>query len=420
MGSQQSVIRFLVQDNEFSSVFTKHHLKNLDCINYLCGKKLNFTKEKINNNNILTKHMDLTSISEISTLLSDKNHILEYDTDSLTEQITDELKNMTSEGFDIDLILSGRCSPIIDIFTELINNKTISPGKINLYIVINNNKYSDKILFQSMFSLQKTTNEHAITLNINEFNTFNSIGKGLKNCNDKYEEYKNCYTSEQFSKKIFELAPVNLFAKDIINYSISTHQALIKKIVRVLNNSLVTMDVLGCDISDVKYVQDSINFYINDIIEESKEPSCENLYKLLNIEGCQKLSTDLQKIIVKISEELQRINDSTDILEDDSKFIKEKLLHIYNWFVSKEHIVKNNLIYFPLHNLAIVLMVKDSALLTSQSSYGVIKNKIFNIVKDRPTNTDDKFINIKHNICSETPTDVLTELENLVLDVVSA
>jgi hypothetical protein len=418
MGSQQSVIRFLVQDNEFSDVFTRYHLCDLDCINYLCGKKINFTGKKNININTLINHLQLTKTEEIPTIMSDKNHVLEYDTESLTEQIKEDLKTMTSEGFDLDLIVTGRPSPIIDIFTDLIKKKYISPGKINIYIVICNDKYNDKILFQSLYDLQQISHENAITLNINEFNAFSSIGGGFKNwTNVENIEYKNCFTSEQFSKEIFELSPTNLFAKDIINYGINTHSVLINKLVNVVNNSLVTMETLGCDISDIKCTQDSINFYINDIIEDSKEPGSENLSKVLNIEGCQKLSTDLQKIIDKTSYELQRINDATDIPEDDSKFIKEKLNHIFTWFTSKERIIKNNLVHFPLYNLATVLLVNNSTLLSQLPSYGIKKEKLFHLVKNKP---EGEFITINHHVCSETPANVLTGLENLILDVVKS
>jgi hypothetical protein len=406
MGSQQSVIRFLVQDNGFSDIFTKYHLQNLECIHYLCGKKINFTKEKNTNINTLLNHLQLPKTEEIATLISDKDHVLEYDTEALTEQIKEHLKPMTSEGFDIDLIVTGSPSPIIDIFSELIKNKTISPGKINIYTVICNDKYNDKILFQSLHDLQQISHENAITLNINAFSEFSSVGGGF-GC---------CFTSEQFSKEIFKLSDTNLFAKDIINYGISTYRVLINKLVNVVNNSLVTMETLGCDISDIKYVQDSINFYINDIIEESKEPGCKNLSKVLNIEGCQKLSTDLQKIITKTSDELEKINNAIGIPEDDSKFIKEKLNHIFNWFTSKERIIKNNLVWFPLHNLATVLLVKDSKLLTQIPAYAIKKEKLIYLIKSKP---EKEFITINHHVCSKTPSDLLIGLENLILDVVS-
>jgi hypothetical protein len=394
MGAQQSSVRFLIQTNDFSSIFTKFHLRESKCINYICDKERNCSENNNTNNNSLLEQMNLKPI--VNVLTTDRGQLSEYDLAALNEQIKEELKPMLeSEGFVLDLICSDSCSSVIDIFSNLIKEKFITPAQINVYLVICNNKHNDRVLFKSLFEFQKIIDINAITLNINEFNTTDSLG-----------EYSACLTSTKFSTDILELSKAdNLFAKYIIQYGINTYKPLLKKLHSVIVDTLLSMEGLGCDITDINYIQDSVKFYINDIIDTDNN---------LNVEGCQRLAIDLQKIIDKASDEMNKIKNSNNIPDTTVKYITKQLQHINNWFTNKQQIVKNNLIQFSLHSLALVLMFNDNSLLLSTPSHGVKNGKFFSIVKDKCD--DNEYISINHFTAHGNPESVISEFEKLIID----
>jgi hypothetical protein len=404
MGGQQS-IKFLIQDNDFTDSFVRYHLQDNEFIHYLCNKKENFKESIINKNQEISDSLNNLNLGQyidlrcIPTLKIDKGHVADYDIETFTEQILTDLKLDVNKTTPLDLVLTGNCSPIVDIFTKIFKEKQYTPSTVNVYIVFKNNKTYDQVLYKSLYDLQEVIGNEAV-LQIHEFNAYSSMGKGLKLW--KEQEPVGCFTTNEFAKKITELSKTNKFAKNIANYSVEVYKPLINKIVKIISNTLITFETLDIDISDIKYIKDCVNFYINDVIENGD----------VNITYCKRISLDLQTIIDKTNKEIKNTK-NTELSNKKKNGILEKLQYILNWFTLKKKIFDNNLIHIPIHNLASVLLYEKNGEFLSHKGYGVEKGKFFNIVCEKSDN--GKNINLMHYYADNALL-TINSLENLILD----
>jgi hypothetical protein len=410
MGAHHS-IKFLIQDNDFTDSFVRHHLQDNKFIHYLCNKKENFKESIINKNQEISdslNNLNYLNLGQyidlrcIPTLKIDKGGVHDYDIETFTEQVLTDLKLDVNKNTPLDLVLTGNCSPIVDIFTKIFKEKQYTPGTINIYITFKNNKNYDQALYNSLYDLQEVIGDETV-LQIHEFNSYSSMGKGLKSW--KEQEPVCCFTTNDFAKKITKLSKTNKFAKKVVNYSIELYKPLINKIVKNISNALTTFETLDIDISDIKYIKDCVNFYIKDVIENGN----------VNIAYCTRISLDLQTIIDKTNKEIKNVK-NTELSNKKKNETLEKLQHVLNWFISKKKIFDNNLIYIPVHNLASVLLYEKNGEFLTQKGYGIKNGKFFNVVTEKSEN--DKNINLIHYYANNSLL-AIKSLENLILDKIN-
>lgn len=384
MGSQQSTtISILAQDAEFDDIFAKHSLKEHPFIHYLIGDKEKFEGDALQAKQSLLKFMNMPPIDETPTLFTNGNGCsTSDDIKTFTEIVKEDLKPIVNtEGFTIQLVLTGQCAPLVNIIGNLIRDEYVTPVKVEIFVV--NGKHNGQGLFKELLYLENVTHNRTITLVIHEFNAFGSMGTNAKKWVGD-QKFIECCTSDDFNKKVFELAESgNEFANGVIQYAIKFNKSLIVETVKKINDAIKTFNELNVD-HDLVSVAFDVDSYINDLFQKQipdvSDDYKEETYKL-NIELCQRLSSDLYKIVKVTEDELEKKRKETETERNERK---SKLYCIQGWFKVKANITRCNLVSFPLHDLSVVLMYDLHPSLSEFVSYGVEMGEFFDIIREDP------------------------------------
>jgi hypothetical protein len=401
MGSQQSNIRIFAQDSEFDDIFAKYCLKEYTFIHYLVGDKKKFEGDALNAKQSLLKYMDMTPIDKLPTLFTDGNGNCSVDDiNNFTEIVKEDLKSIVStDGFTIQLVLTGQCAPLLNIIGNLLRDEYVTPAKLEIFVV--NGKHNGQGLFKELLYLQQVTHSMATTLVIHEFNAFSSMGSKARDWIGE-KKFVDCGTSVDFNKKIFDLANAdNSFAKGIINYGIKFNNSLITKSVGKFNEAIKTFDELKID-HDLTIIAFDVDSYIKNLFNEDNT--------ILNTDVCQRLSNDFQKVVNICDIELKKLNDGKD-----DKAIKVKLYHIRGWFAVKASITKSNLVQFPFHDMAAVLMYRMDTSLIEFVSYGVGVGEFFDIIRESPT---EQSVEVIHYVAQD-PEKTRQIIEDIIINIIT-
>lgn len=448
MGGYQSTNRILIQDGGICDAFVRKYLdqKDIKYNHYICGKKDDLTSDRLSLNNRLMKSMGLTDILEVQSIVMDNTkEIVNFDTCTLTTQVKQNMEECVKTD-DLELIINSYATPMLNIFAELIRSKFLTPVNVKINLIVHNVKSNDADFYKVLSEFDSLLNDLQIKLDINTFNAFNSVDRGSKtwsNC----ENVTRCSTSQEFGKllcenmkKKQETTESDEYNEDtqefketteikqelikeseevkeekltevLAEYCVFLHKPLIGRMHRMIKHAVDTFESLGCPIYDVKYVFHNTNVYIPNIIENG----------VVDTSLCKRLVNDIKIIIDKSASEMKKLDDATSIKDSAKKFIKDKLYHINNWFSTKTHIIENNLMYFPLANMAQILLHEADPTLDKHMAYGIEKKKFFNIVKDvRNISTKDEddiivnnFIQINHYV-SNNPPETVKKLEEFI------
>lgn len=401
MGSQQSNIRILAQDSEFDDIFAKHCLKEYTFIHYLIGDKKKFEGDALNAKQSLLKYMNMTPIDKLPTLFTDGNGKCSVDDlKDFTEIVKEDLKSIVStDGFTIQLVLTGQCAPLLNIIGNLLRDGYVTPAKLEIFVV--NGKHNGQGLFKELIYLQKVTHSMATSLVIHEFNAFSSMGPKARDWIGE-QKFVDCGTSADFNKKIFELANAdNPLAKGIIDYGIKFNNSLITKSVGKFNEVIKMFDELKIE-HDLTTIAFDVDSYIKNLFNTDNT--------VLNTDVCQRLSNDFQKVVNITDIELEKLNDSKE-----DKVIKGKLYRIRGWFAVKASITKSNLVQFPFHDMAAVLMYKMNTSLIEFVSYGVGMGEFFDITRKEPT---EPYVEVIHYVAQE-PEKTRQTIEDMIMNIIT-
>lgn len=400
MGVRQSkVIKFLVQDAEFDDIFANYlfnKVNNGDFIYYLVGDINKFSGDARLAKETLLEKLNMKSISNTPTLYTDGNgNAKDSDIKQFTNIVEKDLTPIVNtEGFNVEIILTGQCAPFIKIFTNLLENDYINPSDINIYLI--NGLHNGKGLFNELVSLNKVSSEMSIDLNIHEFNSFSSMGLGSSKWTGR-QEIANCGTTNNFNSIIKDLAnDGNCLAQTLINYAVLFNKSLINNTVEQIKHVIHLLNELCFD-HDIKIISNNVESYINQLFNENGD---------LNIEICQKLSNDLRHVVSEIDNTLS-ITDDIDI--------KDRLYKSRGWFKVKADITSNNLLCFPLHDIVIILLYNNNPILKPYNAYGVSMGEFLDI-RTSPIN-DKSYIELLHYVADD-PNDVRNHIETMILDTI--
>lgn len=400
MGSQQSTVSILTQDSEFDDIFARHAMKEQSVIHYLVGDKEKFEGDALKAKQSLLKYMNMPPIEETSTLLTNGDGVSKTeDIEKFTKIVKNDLKCIVdTEGFTVQLLLTGQCAPLIKIICNLLREKYISPAKVEIFLV--NGKHNGQGLLKELIELKRITYDNAAELVIREFNAFSSMGPNAKLWISGQTPV-DCGTSKEFGEKIFELAKgENEFAKGIIDYGMKFNASLVAKSGKKISEAVKSLDELNIE-HKLGKLSNEVNSYVDKLFENS----------VLNIELCQRLSGDFQKLVDVVDEELKKINDNEG---KDVKDRKGKLFRIRGWFSVKAGITKANLVQFPFHDMSLPLMYTGDNTLVPFVSYGTSMGEFLNIVKDKPITP---YVELLHYV-SKSPEQTRSVIETMILAMI--
>lgn len=398
MGVQQSTtINMLVQDDEFDDLFTKYSLlksfPRIKWLEYIVGGSEKFDGDALNAKNALAISMgyDRTIVPRLMTDGNGKIKSTDSEYEIFVNTVYTDLEPyITTDGFNIQIILTSQCAPFVDIMSKFLkstdeNEAYLSPSNVEIIVV--NGKHNGKGLFKSLLELTNVCNTHNIELVIREFNAFSSMGKGAKpwvNLTDG-QKFVDCGTSDKFNQRVYDaVQDDNEFAKGIVRYGLNFNSSLISKATSKIGDSVSTLNKINPDESnlwDIQNLQDDVASYIDNLIKKDGK------YLTLDMKLCQRLSEDLSKIVQCANAELKRVDEdlkSELITNVQSDEYKKKLYHIKSWFKVKASITKSNMVQFPFHDLSSVLITTQSDALIPVDAWAIEFGEFMNIVKEKP------------------------------------
>jgi hypothetical protein len=426
MGTQQSTsIRILAQDAKFGDIFTRLGLAEYSCINYLIGPNEIFEGNTLLAKQALLNAMNIPLIKDTPTLFTNGNGKSELkDIKKFTEIVKEDLKPIVdTDGYTIQLVLTGQCAPLVNIISNLLRDSYVTPAKVEIFVI--NNEYNGQGLFTELLYLDQVTHNMATTLVIHEFGEYDSMGKGMVKWIDGQIPSK-CETSDNFNQQIFELAEKdNVIANGIIQYAIKMNQS-ITAIVSKINETIKCFDELNIDHNLVPLVLNVDSYIKNlfgEIVETTLSPGADTLLpttytSTINIDVCQRLSVDLQKIAKLAENELANLADdkTTSKIQHDEHYKKVKLNQIQQWYQTKTDLTRCNFLNFQFHELAAVLMYTLHPSLVEYVLFGVETDGCFDIVKETP---DGPNVKVVHYVASE-PKELRIFMEDMLIEMIKA
>ena len=397
MGNQQSNnINILVQDDEFDDMFTKYYLSKtspgIKWLEYIVGGSEKFEGMALSAKISLADSMgyDRSLIPRLTTNGNGKIKSNDDDFETFINTVRKDLKPYsTTDGFNIQIILTGQCAPFVEIMSKFLiatDEKEAYLSPTNIEIVVVNGKHNGKGLFKSLYELTNICDVHNIELVIHEFNAFSSMGEGATHWVDFGDERKfiECGTSDTFNKRIYEEAlNRNKFAIGIVQYGVKFNSSLVGKSVEHIDNAVKTLTKINpkeSNIYGLQYLHENVVSYISNLITNGE-------FLRLDIKLCQRLSDDLSKVLNCTNSVLNIVDDdlkSTKITNVQANNYKKKLYRIRGWFKSKVAITKSNMIHFPFHDLSAFLITSRSDTLQPVDAWAVKYGEFMNIVKDKP------------------------------------
>lgn len=396
MGNQQTkTASILVQDDEFDDIFAKYWLNksfpSTNWIEYIVGDYEKFEGDSLNAKNILTRAMgfDLLSVPRLYTNGDGTINRDTYDFVSFVESVREDLSPYhDTDGFNIQIILTGQCASFVGIISDCLNETNTSlpyltPTKVEIIVV--NGKHNGKNLFAELLKLTDVCTQHNIDLIIREFNAFSSMGNG----SDPWVElavrksFVECCTSDTFNKNVINSAQSgNEIAKSVIQYGVTFNSSIVANVELNIADAVRTLfEINPTEAASWDLHTLFVGSYIDDLIYEE-----DGVYEL-DVEICQQLSKDLRVIVQCTNAELKHVDEdlaSGTITKDQSSKFKKDLYHILGWFSVKAEITSCNMIQFPIHDMASVIMATEGDSLTPINGWAIKFGEFMSIVKDKP------------------------------------
>ena len=428
MGNYQTkVINILVQDDEFDDIFTKYMLSktytNVKWYEYVVGGSSKFKNDALTAKEILLKYMrgDRANIPHLLTNGNGKVDRNSAEYNMFKDAIRTDLAGFqNTDGFNIQMVLTGQSAQFINIMSELLSSKNgadrfLTPANIELILV--NGKHNGKNLYTSLNKMTKICNTYNITLVIREFNSFSSMGEGIKQWVEPADsKFINCGTTDNFVNKLYDLTKKNNKLADcIIQYGLKFNSSIISKTVQRITDAIEIMNNINfneCSSWDIQTLDGDVSKYINNLITTT-----DNISKL-DVDLCQKLALDLGKVLNCAETQIKRIDEdlvSGDITIELANRFRKKLYSIRGYFRVKVEIAKCNLLHFPLHDLSAFLIMTQNANLTPFDSHAVRFGEFMNITKD-PSKNGNSFPVIHY--VAQNPEATRTYMEELVLNII--
>lgn len=399
MGSQQSnTVRVLGQDYEFDDIFAKFNLKEIDFLNYICTDKEKFEGDALAAKTALANFLNITL--DVPMLVTDGNGELLEDRADDNKVFIDRVKDDISQysdvdGFNLQLVMTGQCAPLIRVFVDLINAEYINPAVLELVLV--NGKHNGQGLVPVLKHTQNVCSECNVDLVVREFNAFGSMGPNAEQWVTLPEgkNFVDCGTSPEFTKKVYDSANSgNSFAQGVIDYGIKFNSSIVRKAPIKIVSAVETLISIDPECStgwDLQNLSEEVKSYIGDLIVDGE----------LNVDLCQRLSEDLSKVVQCANYELKKIDDDLEqkvIDKDTAKNLKKQLYKIRGWFKPKMNITKANLVQFPFHDLSAVLMFYRHSCLNEVKAWGREMGVFFDIVSEKD---EDTFIEVTHYVAPD-------------------
>lgn len=429
MGNYQTkVINILVQDDEFDDIFTKYLLSktytNIKWYEYVVGGASKFKGDALSAKDILLKYMSYNR-ANVPHLLTNGNGKVDHNSaeyNIFKDAIKTDLNEFhDTDGFNIQMVLTGQSAPFINIMSEFLSSKNgadrfLTPANIEIILV--NGKHNGKNLYTALNKMNKICNSYNITLVIREFNSFSSMGDGIKQWVDpKESEFVNCGTADEFSGRLYNLVKnKNKLAECIIQYGLKFNSSIISKTVPRITEAIDIMNGINlneCKSWNIQTLDGDVNMYINNLITTN-----DNNISTLNVDLCQKLSLDLYKVLNCANAQLKRIDEdviSGAVTQELATRFQKKLYSIRGYFRVKVEIAKYNLLHFPLHDIAAFLIMTQNANLAPFDAHAVKFGEFMNITKE-PSKNGNSFPVIHY--VSHDPEVTRKYMEELVIKII--
>jgi hypothetical protein len=427
MGAYQSVVRLVAQDYEFDNLFAKYYIDKLGkdadksyigdtvtTFNYTISDKKKLTGKPLAAKMYLAKYLGFENFTDLSSSESIEN---------FTDILKEDLSPFSDEdGYTVELILTGHCASFVNIIAKLIKEEYIHPAYVTLYVV--NEKHNGARLAEAIKNMNMACEINNSTLSINEFNSLSSMGENTLQWTDNFTASElidfipdNCKTTNEFKNTIKTMsADGNCLANALINYSVSVNSELIKGLgVKIAHNiyKVINVDEVVCKRGKLSSCEAQLKNIMKDVVRQYRlltNPSCILDKHVLYV----KISDNLSKVKIIIELLKNTINISDNILTNEKNQLQKKLVSVISWLNAHIGILKSELIQFPIHNMAVVLMLDGGNHFTKINAYGCECGQFFNIVKDQ---SDETFTDIVHHI-TKNPKLTKTVLEKMILDVV--
>lgn len=428
MGNYQTrVINILVQDDEFDDIFTKYLLSktytNIKWYEYIVGGSSKFKCDALSAKSMLLKYMgyDRSKVPQLLTNGNGKIYSNSIEYNKFKDSIKSDLSGFhDTDGFTIQMVLTGQSAPFINIMSEFLSskdgaNRFLTPANIEIILV--NGKHNGKNLYNALNKLNKICNSYNITLVIREFNSFSSMGDGVKQwVIPKESDFINCGTTSEFSSKIYNLSKnKNKLAECIMQYGLKFNSSIISKTVNRITDAIDIMNsinLIECKLWDIQNLDVDVNAYINNLITTTDNVST------LNIDLCQKLSRDLSKVLNCANAQLKHIDDDIilgTITQEVANRLRKKLYSIRGYFRVKVEIAKYNLLHFPLHDISAFLIMTQNTNLVPFDAHSIKFGEFMNIIKD-PSKSGNSFPLIHY--VAQDPEATRKYMEDLVINII--
>lgn len=263
----------------------------------------------------------------------------------------------------ITIILTGQCAPIFGILTSLLKLNLISVD--NFEIIWINGRHNGLGCGDPLRELSRFKPV------IKEFNAYSSLGEGISRFLPEVKSsIKTLGTSPEFAKIIPSQSV-------IAEYAMKFNYGLLKCIPKKIRNLQKNLKE-----SELGLVADRI---------ENKLLKGEDLG--LHPKRCQKIANDLNFIL--------------SVLMNQEK----KDLEMIAFLGPKLEIVRNNLIQFPIHDLAAAMILKDDKSFQFIPAYAQEDNNFIEIDKEL---SNDSIIEVLHYLSSD-PENVVKLMETMIL-----
>jgi hypothetical protein len=433
MGNKQTTtVNILVQDDEFDDVFTKYWLNksfpSTDWLEYIVGGSEKFYGDVLSAKNTLARSMGYDR-SLTPRLLTNGDGTIKKATGeyvSFVESVhTDLLPFHDTDGFNIQIVLTGQCAPFVRIMSEFMNgDDTTTPylTPANVEVVVVNGKHNGQKLFKALLELTSVCKEHNIGLVVREFNAFSSMGEGAKQWVELAEgkKFVECGTSEAFNQKVYDSVQTgNVFAKGVIQYGVKFNSYLVAKAVPKIHEAVKTLSEIHPEETkswNLQTVEDDVKLYILDLINVDDN---DNEFLGLDVGVCQQLSKDLNKIVQCTNSLLKRVAEDLEsglITKAVADGHKKKLYRIRGWFKVKAAITKSDLVQFPFHDLASVIITTQGDALTPVDAWAIEFGEFMNIVNDKPADDVASFP-VVHYVAND-PESTRQVIEDLIFKAI--
>lgn len=361
----------LAHDAEIDDICALVNYPRVD-LELICSDAAKFTHAALDGKSRLYKALASRDLCSVPALLTDGvgKALHQYEVETFTGLISNFFVSFRDKfethEFKIFVILTGQCAPVFGILCTLLETGVIKPEQFEIIWI--NGRHNGLGCAEH---LQKIARFNPI---IREFNAYSSLGEGIAEFYNRgtfTTPVKFLSTDYEFSQKIDPNSVLAEYARKF-NYALLAKTPV--KIRKLESNSSLPLD-------------------ISNKVERLLKKG-DNLG--LKPKRCKKLC-ELFAVVLETLEEKQ------DIVG-------------LSYFGPKLAILQNNLIQFPLHDLAAVLILNEAIgnganLLTYQEAYAYSSK---NFIEIKPLQQEGSLLPVLHYLSND-PGRVLKHLENMVV-----